>query len=463
MKSDTYVTSRLSLMMFLQFFIWGGFFVTMGIYLLEVFDGETGINTIIGQAYATHNWAALLAPLFVGLLADRYFNAERVNAFCHLAGAALLWTAASVTDPGVFIWVMFAYFMLYMPTLALVNAISFANIESPERQFPAIRVWGTIGWIVAGFVVAQTVLGWVNIPVIQLITGVTNAQVTDIPLKMAAIVSVIYGLYSLTLPATPPQAKGQPFSVAKAFGPHNDAVQRRSLRRSGAARAIGRKVTNRRHQRCPCRTRPTTCGRASIETAEIFCRRHPRKEGIPHRDCFAPLNSCRQTACSRRPRFDRHRRRGHHACRKCKGRRGNQKFIHHHTVPCPDARPAVVLNESMITSAEVPDKFQRTFVVIYKRRLCARSCPSRFGRTIGQHCHFRAPPTSRGARRPRLRPWARGRTAGRPNHPSSPACNGTLGAIHAPNAWRDYGNGRGAAAGRTVSCCMCKQPLRRVT
>lgn len=218
MKSDTYVISRLSLMMFLQFFIWGGFFVTMGIYLLEVFDGETGINTIIGQAYATHNWAALLAPLFVGLLADRYFNAERVNAFCHLAGAALLWTAASVTNPSTFIWVMFAYFMLYMPTLALVNAISFANIDSPEKQFPAIRVWGTIGWIVAGFVVAQTVLGWVNVPILQMITGVTNAQITDIPLKMAAIVSVIYGLYSLTLPATPPQAKGQPFSVAKAFG-----------------------------------------------------------------------------------------------------------------------------------------------------------------------------------------------------------------------------------------------------
>lgn len=218
MKPESHVTARLSLMMFLQFFIWGGFFVTMGIYLLEVFDGETGINTIIGQAYATHNWAALLAPLFVGLLADRYFNAERVNAFCHLAGAALLWTAASVTNPATFIWVMFAYFMLYMPTLALVNAISFANIESPEKQFPAIRVWGTIGWIVAGFVVAQTVLGWVNVPILQIITGVTNAQVTDIPLKMAAVVSVVYGLYSLTLPATPPQAKGQPFSVAKAFG-----------------------------------------------------------------------------------------------------------------------------------------------------------------------------------------------------------------------------------------------------
>src|SRR5690606_14148383 len=131
----------------------GGFFVTMGSYLLEVFKGTEGINSIIGSAYATHNWAGLLAPLFVGLIADRYINAEQVNAFCHLVGGALLWYAASITDPGTFIWVMFAYFMLFMPTLALVNAIAFANIENPDKQFPAIRVWGTIGWIVAGLVV----------------------------------------------------------------------------------------------------------------------------------------------------------------------------------------------------------------------------------------------------------------------------------------------------------------------
>lgn len=218
MKTHKSVVARLSLMMFLQFFIWGGFFVTMGIYLLQVFQGEVGLNTIIGQSYATHNWAGLLAPLFVGLLADRYFNAERLNAFCHVAGGLLLWYAATVTDPGTFIWVMFAYFMLYMPTLALVNAIAFANIESPDKQFPAIRVWGTIGWIVAGFIVAQTVLGFVNVPLLYVITGVENVQITNIPLKMCAIVSVIYGFYSLTLPSTPPQAKDEKFSIGKAFG-----------------------------------------------------------------------------------------------------------------------------------------------------------------------------------------------------------------------------------------------------
>ena len=205
--------------MFLQFFIWGAFFVTMGAYLLEVFSGEEGLNTIIGSAYATHNWAGLLAPVFVGLIADRYFNAERVNGVSHIIGAGLLWYAASVTEPGVFIWVMLAYFMLYMPTLALVNAISFANMEDPDKEFPKVRVWGTIGWIIAGFIVAQTILGFVNIPVLEWVTGVeSNIQSTNIPLKLSAVLSLVYGFYSFTLPATPPSAKGEKFNVKEALG-----------------------------------------------------------------------------------------------------------------------------------------------------------------------------------------------------------------------------------------------------
>lgn len=218
MSTQRAIVARLSIMMFLQFFIWGGFFVTMGSYLIQVFQGTEGINSIIGSAYATHNWAALLAPLFVGLIADRYMNAERVNAICHLLGAGLLWYAATITDPGTFIWVMFAYFMLYMPTLALVNAIAFANITEPDKEFPAIRVWGTIGWIAAGFVVAQTVLGFVDVPLLKSLTGLENVQATNIPLKMGAIISIIYGLYSLTLPAAPPQAKGEAFNLGKALG-----------------------------------------------------------------------------------------------------------------------------------------------------------------------------------------------------------------------------------------------------
>ncbi|ALO46881.1 MFS transporter [Pseudohongiella spirulinae] len=218
MTAQPYLVTRLSIMMFLQFFVWGAFFVTMGSYLLEVFQDEQGINSIIGQAYATHNWAALLAPVFVGLLADRVINAERLNALCQILGGVLLWYASSVTEPGIFIAVMFVYFMLYMPTLALVNTIAFSNIEDRDKQFPAIRVWGTVGWIVAGFVVAQTILGWVNIPLLNMLTGVTNAQATSVPLQMAAVLSVLYGLYSLTLPATPPQARGQQFNLGKAFG-----------------------------------------------------------------------------------------------------------------------------------------------------------------------------------------------------------------------------------------------------
>lgn len=220
MNENRYVISRLSIMMFLQFFIWGGFFVTMGVYLLEIFQGEEGLNSIIGQAYATHNWAALLAPVLVGLIADRYFNAERVNAVCHILGAGILWYAATITnDPGIFIWVMLAYFMLYMPTLALVNAISFANIEDPDREFPKIRVWGTIGWIVAGFVVSQTVLGWIDIPLLTTITGIeSNVQATAIPLQMSAVISLIYGIYSFTLPAAPPAEKGTKFNLYEALG-----------------------------------------------------------------------------------------------------------------------------------------------------------------------------------------------------------------------------------------------------
>ncbi len=209
---------RLSIMMFLQFFIWGGFFVTMGSYLLNLFQGEENINLIIGQSYATHNWAAIIAPLFVGLVADRFMNAERVNGICHLVGGGLLWYASTITEPGAFIWAMFFYFLFYMPTLALVNAISFSNIAVPEKTFPAIRVWGTVGWIVAGFVVAQTVLGLIDLPLLHLLSGQENVASTAIPMKMCAIVSLVYGIYSFTLPPAPPEAKGQPLDFKKIMG-----------------------------------------------------------------------------------------------------------------------------------------------------------------------------------------------------------------------------------------------------
>lgn len=207
---------RLSVMMFLQFFIWGSFFVPMGSYLGELFKGREGLVSIIGQSYSTHNWAGLIAPLFVGLIADRFFNAERVNGVLHILGAGLLYYCSTITgDPGKLFWALLAYFICYMPTLALVNTITFQNVSNSDAEFPRIRLWGTIGWIVAGIVVAESIFGLLPFTVLP---NIENAGATSFPMKMAAAVSVIYGIYSFTLPATPPSAKGTPASISKLLG-----------------------------------------------------------------------------------------------------------------------------------------------------------------------------------------------------------------------------------------------------
>lgn len=215
---------RLNVMMFLQFFIWGVFFVPMGKYLGVLFSGNADdgtLNQIIGGIYATQTWAALAAPLIVGFVADRLFNKERVNAVLHLIGSGLLWWCSTITDsPDQFFWIMLAYFLCYMPTLALVNAITFQNVESVERDFPKIRIWGTIGWIVSGLVVSESLFGIVSLPVLP---GIEAAESTAFPLRIAAIVSFVYGIYSFTLPASPPQGHGESASITKVLG--LDAVQ----------------------------------------------------------------------------------------------------------------------------------------------------------------------------------------------------------------------------------------------
>jgi nucleoside transporter len=206
------IAIRLSVMMFLQFFIWGAFFVPLSGYLGKIFSGQN----VVGHIYSTSNWAALISPLFVGLVADRFFNAERVNGVLHLAGAALLWKCSQITDSPdrLFTWLLL-YFLCYMPTLALVNTITFQNVADTNEDFPRIRLWGTIGWIVAGLVVAESLFGLMPFEVLP---GIEDAGATAFPMKLAAAASLIYGIYSFTLPATPPNGRGAPISFGRMLG-----------------------------------------------------------------------------------------------------------------------------------------------------------------------------------------------------------------------------------------------------
>ncbi len=192
------VQIELSAMMFLEFFIWGAWFVTLGTYLGKglAFDGSD-----IGNAYSAMPWGAIIAPLFVGMVADRFFSAQKVMGILHLLGGAVLYYATTVRDPGMFFWVVLVYALCYYPTLALVNAISFNHMEDTEKQFPVIRVFGTLGWIVAG-----------------LIVGFAGVEATAIPMKIAAYVSIILGIYSFFLPETPPKSLGQKVTISDVLG-----------------------------------------------------------------------------------------------------------------------------------------------------------------------------------------------------------------------------------------------------
>ncbi len=192
------VRGRLSAMMFLQFFIWGAWFVTTATYLLQ---GLKFTGTQTAQAYSTMPWGAIVAPFLVGMIADRFFAAERVLAAMHLVGAVLLYWVSTITDPGAFFWVLLLYALCYNPTLALVNAISFNQMKSPEKQFPGIRVFGTLGWIVAG-----------------LIIGFLRVEPTAIPLRMAAAASLVLGAFALALPHTPPKSLGHKVTVRDVLG-----------------------------------------------------------------------------------------------------------------------------------------------------------------------------------------------------------------------------------------------------
>lgn len=184
---------QLSFMMFLEFFIWGGWFVTLGAFLGNNLNA-TGAET--AMAFSTQSWGAIIAPFIIGLIADRYFNAERILAVLHLIGAALMYQMSQITEFSVFYPYVLGYMIAYMPTLALVNSVSFNQMTNPAKQFPYVRVFGTLGWIIAGWVIS---LGfkWDSIQNIEQ-GALSNTFL------MVAIASVILGVFSFTLPKTPP-------------------------------------------------------------------------------------------------------------------------------------------------------------------------------------------------------------------------------------------------------------------
>ncbi|HYP28236.1 MAG TPA: nucleoside permease [Blastocatellia bacterium] len=194
---------RLSIMMFLEFFVWGAWFVTLGTHL-----GQLGFSgTEISYAYLMNNIAAIISPFFIGLIADRFFASQKVMGALHLAGAFILYFSADLTAAGPLILGLFLYNLTYMPTLALVNAVSFRQMQSPDAQFPKVRVWGTVGWIAAGLVITFIQFNYY-----------ADIEKSAVPMKMAAVASILLGVYSFTLPNTPPQNVGKDVSVGEVLG-----------------------------------------------------------------------------------------------------------------------------------------------------------------------------------------------------------------------------------------------------
>jgi nucleoside transporter len=194
---------QLSVMMFLNFFVWGIWFVTMGTFLSKGGVNATGAE--IGQAYGTQCLGAIIAPFIIGMIADRFFAAQKILGVLHLAGATLLYYISSQTSFGSFYSLLLIYMVIFMPTLALVNAIALKQVTDAEKQFSGIRMWGTIGWIAAGLII-----GWM--------AWEAKPETLGITYKVAAIVSAAFGVYSFFLPNTPPPKAGKDVSVAEVLG-----------------------------------------------------------------------------------------------------------------------------------------------------------------------------------------------------------------------------------------------------
>jgi nucleoside transporter len=205
MKTTTRI--QLSFMMFLEFFIWGGWFVTMGIFLPSTLNASGAESAL---AYSTQSWGAIIAPFIIGLIADRYFNAERILGVLHLLGAILMYQMATADNFAVFYPYVLGYMIAYMPTLALVNSVSFNQMSNPATEFSPIRVFGTIGWIIAGLSISY-IFKW-DSP-----DAVANGALRNTFL-MTGVASLILGIFSFTLPKTPPKGKQEGVTVSGILG-----------------------------------------------------------------------------------------------------------------------------------------------------------------------------------------------------------------------------------------------------
>jgi nucleoside transporter len=196
MKTNAAIS--LSMMMFLEYFIWGSWYVTLGTYMG---DNLHASGTQIGATYGALAVATIISPFFVGMIADRFFSAQKIMGVLHLLGGVVLFLATRIVDNTVFYWIVLLYSLLYMPTIALSNSVAFHQMSDPGKQFPWIRVFGTIGWIVAG-----------------IILGKLGLEKTSSSFHIAAGASVILGFFSFLLPKTPPKGRSGAVSASKTLG-----------------------------------------------------------------------------------------------------------------------------------------------------------------------------------------------------------------------------------------------------